>query len=69
MPALSFSQMRGTAKKRVGCTSRRFVVTVSIDAQNLTDEDTLQTTGDPREVLKYQTFGANYLLNVNYKFY
>jgi iron complex outermembrane receptor protein len=42
---------------------------ISLQGQNLTDEDTLQTTSDPREVLKYQTFGANYLLNVNYKFY
>ena len=41
---------------------------ISLQGQNLTDEDTLQTTGDAREVLKYQTFGANYLLNVNYKF-
>jgi iron complex outermembrane receptor protein len=41
---------------------------VSLQAQNLTDEDTLQTTGDSREVLRYQTFGANYLLNINYKF-
>jgi iron complex outermembrane recepter protein len=41
---------------------------ISLQGQNLTDEDTLQTTGDAREVLKYQTFGTNYLLNVNYKF-
>ncbi len=41
---------------------------ISLQAQNLTEEDTLQTTGDAREVLKYQSFGANYLLNVNYKF-
>ena len=41
---------------------------ISLQAQNLTDEDTLQTTGDVREILKYQTFGTNYLLNVNYKF-
>lgn len=41
---------------------------ISLQAQNLTDEDTLQTTDDMREVLKYQTFGANYLLNVNYRF-
>ena len=41
---------------------------ISLQAQNLTDEDTLQTTGDAREILKYQTFGANYLLNINYKF-
>ncbi len=42
---------------------------ISLQGQNLTDEDTLQTTGDSREILKYQSFGTNYLLNVNYKFY
>ena len=41
---------------------------ISLQAQNLTDEDTVQTTGDSREIIKFQTFGANYLLNVNYKF-
>ncbi len=30
--ACSFSQIRGTAKKIVGCTSRRFSLTVSIDS-------------------------------------
>src|SRR5688572_14656881 len=33
--ACSFSQMRGTAKNNVGWTSRRFVVTVSIDSAKL----------------------------------
>ena len=33
--AWSFSQMRGTAKKSVGWTSRRFAVTVSIDSAKL----------------------------------
>jgi len=41
---------------------------ISLQGQNLTDEDTLQTTGDSREIMKYQSFGANYILNVNYKF-
>ncbi len=41
---------------------------ISLQGQNLTDEDTLQTTGDAREIMKYQAFGANYLLNVNYRF-
>ncbi len=41
---------------------------ISLQGQNLTDEDTLQTNNDSREVTKYQTFGANYLLNVNYRF-
>ncbi len=35
-PASSFSQIRGTAKKKVGCTSRRFCGTVSIDSAKLT---------------------------------
>ena len=43
-------------------------LTLSLEGQNLTDEDTLQTNDDAREVTKWQTFGANYLLNVNYKF-
>ena len=33
--AWSFSQIRGTAKKIVGCTSRRFSLTVSIDSAKL----------------------------------
>ena len=43
-------------------------LSISLQGQNLTDEDTLQTNDDAREVTKWQTFGANYLLNVNYKF-
>ncbi len=34
--ASSFSQMRGTAKKKVGWISRRFAGTVSIDSAKLT---------------------------------
>ena len=41
---------------------------ISLQGQNLTDEDTIQTTGDEREILVFQNFGANYLLNVNYRF-
>jgi iron complex outermembrane receptor protein len=41
---------------------------ISLQGQNLTDEDTVQTNVDGREIIKYQTFGANYILNVNYKF-
>jgi iron complex outermembrane receptor protein len=41
---------------------------ISLQGQNLTDESTLQTRADPRMVNKYQTFGANYILNVNYRF-
>ncbi len=36
MPASSFSQIRGTPKRIVGCTSRRFWGTVSIDSAKLT---------------------------------
>ena len=42
---------------------------ISLQGQNLTDEDTVQANdNDPREIIKYQSFGANYLLNVNYRF-
>jgi iron complex outermembrane receptor protein len=41
---------------------------ISLQGQNLTDEETLQTRLDPRMVNKWQSFGANYILNVNYKF-
>ncbi len=44
-------------------------LSISLQAQNLTDEDTLQAeASDPRQVTKYQSFGANYLFGVNYKF-
>ncbi len=44
-------------------------LTVSLQAQNLTDEDTTQANqADPRQITQYQTFGSNYLLGVNYKF-
>ncbi|WP_026016803.1 TonB-dependent receptor [Catenovulum agarivorans] len=44
-------------------------LTVSLQAQNITDEDQVQfTNNDARQVTKYQTYGANYLLGVNYKF-
>jgi len=41
---------------------------ISLQGQNLTNEDTLHTDADPRQVTKWQTFGSNYLLNVNYRF-
>ncbi|QOL26773.1 TonB-dependent receptor [Thalassotalea sp. LPB0316] len=42
---------------------------VSFQAQNLTDEDTVQAEAvDPRQITKYQSFGANYMLSMNYKF-
>ena len=43
-------------------------LTISLQGQNLSDENTLQTNDDAREVTKYQSFGANYLLGINYKF-
>ncbi|MER2493283.1 TonB-dependent receptor [Catenovulum sediminis] len=44
-------------------------LTVSLQAQNITDEETVKLkNGDPRLVTEYQTFGANYLLGINYKF-
>lgn len=44
-------------------------LSIALQGQNLTDEDTLQTEDDPRRVTKYQTFGANYLLTAIYKFW
>ena len=41
---------------------------VSLQGQNLTNEDTLHTDSDARQVTKWQSFGANYLLNVIYRF-
>ncbi len=41
---------------------------ISLQGQNLTGEDTVQSNVDPREILLYQSFGANYILNINYKF-
>ena len=44
-------------------------LTLTLQAQNLTDEDTVTfNEGDPRQITKYQHFGANYLLGANYKF-
>ncbi|NNJ64832.1 MAG: TonB-dependent receptor [Xanthomonadales bacterium] len=44
-------------------------LSLALQGQNLTDEDTLQTNEDSREVVLYQTFGANYLLTAVYKFW
>lgn len=42
---------------------------VTLQAQNLTDEETVQANdSDPRQILQYQTFGRNFLLGFNYKF-
>jgi iron complex outermembrane recepter protein len=42
-------------------------LTISLQGQNLTDQPTVQTAG-PGQIVRYQLFGANYLLNLNYKF-
>jgi iron complex outermembrane receptor protein len=44
-------------------------LSLALQGQNLTDEKTLQTNDDAREVTQYQTFGANYLLTAIYKFW
>lgn len=41
---------------------------ITLQGQNLTDEDTLQTNSDAREVTRYQSFGRNFLLGFNYTF-
>ncbi|MEO1034219.1 MAG: TonB-dependent receptor [Pseudomonadota bacterium] len=42
---------------------------VALQGQNLTDEDTALTNpGDAREITRFQTFGANYLLTAIYRF-
>jgi iron complex outermembrane receptor protein len=44
-------------------------LTISLQAQNITDEDTVQSNdADPRQITLYQGFGSNYLLGINYKF-
>ena len=44
-------------------------LSLALQGQNLTDEKTLQTNDDAREVTQYQTFGANYLVTAIYKFW
>lgn len=42
---------------------------VTLQAQNLTDEEDVQTAGtDSRQVTLHQSYGANYLLGFNYSF-
>ncbi|MBV1909289.1 MAG: TonB-dependent receptor [Kangiellaceae bacterium] len=41
---------------------------VTLQGQNLTDEKTIQANDDARQVTSYQSFGANYLLALNYEF-
>jgi len=42
-------------------------LTISLQGQNLTDEPTVQSNG-PGQIVRYQSFGANYLINIGYKF-
>ncbi|MCW8090953.1 TonB-dependent receptor [Alteromonas sp. ASW11-130] len=42
---------------------------ITLQGQNLTDEETIQTSGtDSRQVTQYQSFGRNFLLGFNYSF-
>lgn len=43
-------------------------LSISLQGQNLSDESTVQTNDDAREITKFQSFGANYLIGLNYKF-
>ena len=44
---------------------------VTLQGQNLTDEDTIQDngSGDARQITKFQRYGRNFLLGFNYSFY
>jgi len=44
-------------------------LSIALQGQNLTNEDTVQTNDDSRQVTQYQLFGANYLLSAIYKFW
>jgi iron complex outermembrane receptor protein len=44
-------------------------LSIALQGQNLTDEDTIQTNDDSRQVTQYQRFGANYLLSAIYRFW
>ncbi|MEO0975527.1 MAG: hypothetical protein AAFX85_20745, partial [Pseudomonadota bacterium] len=41
---------------------------VALQGQNLTNETTVLTNDDTREITQFQTFGATYLLRINYQF-
>ena len=44
-------------------------LSISLQAQNITDEPTIAAAeDDPRRVSQFQTFGANYMLGLNYRF-
>lgn len=44
---------------------------VTLQGQNLTDEETIQTngSGDARQITKFQRYGRNFLLGLNYSFW
>ena len=44
-------------------------LSLALQGQNLTDEDTITTNDDSRQVMTYQSFGANYLFTAIYKFW
>jgi len=44
-------------------------LSLALQGQNLTNEETIQTNDDARQVTQYQKFGANYLLTAIYKFW
>ncbi|MEO0973611.1 MAG: TonB-dependent receptor, partial [Pseudomonadota bacterium] len=41
---------------------------IALQGQNITDEETILSNEDAREILQFQTFGATYLLRLNYQF-
>ena len=43
-------------------------LSISLQAQNLSEEDTVQANDDSRQVTQYQQYGTNYLLGLIYKF-
>ncbi|NOR19734.1 MAG: TonB-dependent receptor, partial [Xanthomonadales bacterium] len=44
-------------------------LSIALQGQNLTDEVTVQTNDDARQVTQFQSFGANYLLSAIYRFW
>jgi iron complex outermembrane receptor protein len=44
-------------------------LSLALQGQNLTNEDTIQTNDDARQVTLYQKFGANYLFTAIYRFW
>ena len=44
-------------------------LSIALQGQNLSNEDTIQTNDDSRQVTQYQSFGANYMLSAIYRFW